>query len=76
MKAIVTNIILGSLASAVSMGVPVRAEVTTDSNLPPTTPAILSATLQYDKYLCFATDADLGIRTINLFNFSRRQRIR
>ena len=50
MKAIVTNIILGSLASAVSMGVPVRAEVTTDSNLPPTTPAILSAkALQYDS---------------------------
>lgn len=46
MKAIVTNIILGSLASVVSMGVPVRAEVTTDSNLPPTTPAIKSATLQ------------------------------
>ena len=49
MKAIVTNIILGSFASAVSMEVPVRAEVTTDSNLPPTTPAILSATLQYES---------------------------
>ena len=60
MKAIVTNIILGSLASAVSMGVPVRAEVTTDSDLPPTTPAILSATLQYDGIFVLPPTPILG----------------
>ena len=46
MKAIVTNIILGSLASVVSIA-PVRAEVT--NNPPKPTPVILSATLQYEN---------------------------
>lgn len=49
MKAIVTNIILGSFISVVSMGVPVRAEPTTNSDSHKT-PVILSAkALQYEN---------------------------
>ena len=44
MKAIVTNIILGSLTAVVSMEVPVRAEVTTNSS-EQKTPVALSATV-------------------------------
>lgn len=50
MKAIVTNIILGSLASFISIAIPVKAEVTNNSSEP--IPAILSAkALQYENIL-------------------------